>query len=278
MVLASIQVPAQNKAAPRTNPYSVCIAEMKSAPREAYDPCKQYLEQLPFDDERRVQYVKNWITKYEKVLPFVQFLQSLTADEKAAWFVYEPDLAIDLPQTSEVEGPHKIQIARSFGNSMEEAMLKKAEAVYPGPGKMIQDVFGSLGYWANEPPKEMRPIWGIRGNDNIELTSTVTARAVRYYYDLTLAARQNPHLPTGFTAVDANLKYEAGIKYFPEYSHNKDTFNSVYVADLTLEWGFVCGGLCGMGFTRNKVVVLDFQGNVIAMYLDAPANSTFWVS
>jgi hypothetical protein len=33
-----------------------------------------------------------------------------------------------------------------------------------------------------------------------------------------------------------------------------------------------------MGFTRNKLVVLDAKGNVLAMYLDAPVNSQFWVS
>lgn len=33
-----------------------------------------------------------------------------------------------------------------------------------------------------------------------------------------------------------------------------------------------------MGFTRNKLVVLDSQGNVVALYLDAPINSESWVS
>ena len=36
-----------------------------------------------------------------------------------------------------------------------------------------------------------------------------------------------------------------------------------------LAWAFVCGGLCGMGFARNKLVELDGEGNVIAMYRDA---------
>jgi len=33
-----------------------------------------------------------------------------------------------------------------------------------------------------------------------------------------------------------------------------------------------------MGFTRNKLVVLDGHGNVVAMYIDAPVNSESWVS
>jgi hypothetical protein len=119
----------------------------------------------------------------------------------------------------------------------------------------------------------MAPIWGMRGGDDIQSTHIVTARAVRYYYDFTLAVRQNPHVPSGCDAVNTNLKYPASIKHFEHYSHNRDSFENVYVADLTLEWGFVCGGLCGMGFTRNKVVVPDGNGVVVALYLDVPVNS-----
>lgn len=275
-VLVSVQVPEQDKATPKNDPYSVCIAKIRSAPQDAYDPCRQYIEQSSSDDPKRIQWVKNWVIQYEKKRPYAQFLQNLTTDQKAAWIVYEPDIAIELPQTSEDEGQYKIQIARSFADRREEAMLRKAEAVYPGPDKMVHDLFRS--YWANESPREMAPLWGVLGNDNIESTTTVTARAVRYYYDLSLAERKNPTLPTGFTAMSSSLKYEAAIKYFNQYSHGEETFNRVYVADLTLEWAFVCGGLCGMGFTRNKVVVLDSEGDVTAMFLDAPVNSVSWVS
>lgn len=275
-VLVSLPVRGQDKPTPGNDAYSVCIAQIRKAPQDAYSPCRQYLEQSSSDDAKRIQWVKNWVTQYEKKRPYAQYLLNLTSDQKAAWMVYEPDMEIQLPQASEQEGPYKIQIARSFADRMEEAMLRKAEAVYPGPGKMVEDLFSS--YWANEPTKEMGPLWGIPGNDNLMATRTVTARAVRYYYDLSLAEKRNPTLPTGFTAMGSSLKYEAAIKYVDQYSHDKDVFNGVYVADLTLEWGFVCGGLCGMGFTRNKVVVLDSHGDVLAVYLDAHANSIDWVS
>lgn len=217
----------------------------------------------------------------------MQFLQGLTTDQKAAWLVYEPDMTIQLPQTSEKKGPYKIEISRSFGGSKEEGMLREAEAVYSSPSKMVEDVFRFLDDRepdgkGNERTREMAPLWGMRGNDEIESTQIVTARAVRYYYDLTLAVRHNPHLPSGFDAVNTDLKYTAAIKHFDHYSHNhnhkEDRFENVYVADLTPKWGFGCGVLCGMGFTRNKLVVLGDKGEVIAMYLDAPENSNSWVS
>jgi hypothetical protein len=271
---------AQDDAATENDPYRHCVAEIKNAPLEAYNPCKQYLEQTPTSDDNtpQVKYVKTWIAGYEKVLPYLQFLQGLTTDKNAPWFVYEPDMAIQLPETSDTEGPYKIQISRSFRGLNEEEMLRKAEAVYSSPSKMVADVFRSLGYWADKPSEEMAPIWGVPGNDNIESTDVVTARAVRYYYDLWLAAKANPQWRTGYNPVAIGLKYDGAIKHFDRYSHNGNTFENVYVGDLTLEWSFACGSLCGMGFTRNKLVVLDSNGNVIAMYLDAPGNSESLVS
>jgi hypothetical protein len=278
-VIAPVGSSLQDQAVSGNDRYDICVAKIESAlPQEAYNSCTEYLEQSRSDHTEHVQRVETWVMLYKEIRPYMQFLQSLTLDEKARWLLYEPDMAVKLPQTSETEGPYTIQIARSFANLTEEALLRKAEAVYPGPNEMIRDALQSSGGRVDELLREMAPIWGEPGNDNIELTKVVTARAVRYYYDLTLAARKEPRLPTGFTALRTALKYKAAIKYLDRYSHGKDAFDSVYVADLTLEWGFTCGGLCGMGFTRNKLVVLDGHGNVVAMYLDAPINSESWVS
>lgn len=278
-VIAPVGSSLQDQAVSGNDRYDVCVAKIESAPpQDAYNSCIEYLEQSPSDHTDHVQRVKTWVMLYKEIRPYMKFLQSLTLDERALWLLYEPDMAVQLPQTSETEGPYTIQITRSFANLTEEALLRKAEAVYSGPDEMIRDALRSSGGRVDELLREMAPIWGEPGNDNIELTNVVTARAVRYYYDLTLAARKESRLPTGFTALRTALKYEAGIKYLDRYSHGKDAFDSVYVADLTLEWGFHCGGLCGMGFTRNKLVVLDSHGNVVAMYLDAPINSESWVS
>jgi len=277
-VAAVVPLQAQDDPATKSDAYELCIAEIKDAPMKAYSSCKQYLEQTPHDDAAHREHVSTWIARYEKVLPYIQFLQGLSPDTNAPWFVYRPDMGVRLPETSDTVGPYKIQISRSFNGSNEEEMLRRAEAVYSSPANMIADVFTSLGYFADKTPEDMAPIWGIPGNDNIQSTNVVTARAVRYYYDLSLAVRANPHLPTGFDALATALKYNGVIRRFDRYTHKEDTFENVYVADLTLEWGFNCGGLCGMGFTRNKLVVLDANGSVIAIYLDAPVNSQSWMS
>lgn len=207
-------------------------------------------------------------------------VQALNHAGQAGWLVYRPDMEINLPETSEMNGPFKIHIARSFADPKEDALLRKAEAVYLRGGVHSQPMIrgNSSSPLCSQDHTATVPRWGECGNADIEMTDIVTASAVRYYYDLTLLARKDPHLPSGFTALESSMKYDAGIKFFVDYSHGKDTWHRVYVADLTLKWSFMCGGLCGVGFTRNKIVVLDAKGNVLAMYLDAPANRESWVS
>jgi len=284
LVFAFIPALSQDDANTGSDPslYARCIRTIAKSPQDAHTPCKQYLEEFSSVDGERTEHVKKWLANYEKALPYIRFLQGLTPDQNVAWYVYEPDMDIDLPQTSEKDGRNTIEISRSFGNSREEMMLRKAEAVYSSPGKMVEDVLRYLFQWEQQP-KEMAPVWGIPANDNIQRAKVVTARAVRYYYDLTQTARRDPHLPSGVYGAFTGLQYHAVIKHFDTFAHykdksdNKDIFENVYVAELHLSWSFGCGPLCGMGFTSNKLVVLDGQGNVIALYLDSPLNS-YWVS
>lgn len=259
--------------------YLACVAKINDSPWEAYDVCKRYLA----EQSAHSSYVVAWVADYERALPYIQFLQKLAPDENAPWFVYEPDLQIDLPETIDTPGPgpFSITIARSFNSSREEMMLRRAEAVYQSPSLMIKRVYRSLRSFAGISPAKMEPLWGgeptVTGEptDGEQATDVVTARSVRYYYDLSLVEQNDPHIYPS-TAISSDMNYRAAIQSFSDYEHNGQTFKNVYVANMTLRWEFVCGGLCGVEFTRNKVVVLDDQGNVVAMFLDAPVNR--WIS
>ena len=90
-----ISVAAQDNAQPKDDSYKQCITDIRKTPQNAYEPCKEYLEKYPPDNPKRIERIKDWTTKYEKVLPYIQYLQGLTTDNsKAAWFVYEPDMNI----------------------------------------------------------------------------------------------------------------------------------------------------------------------------------------
>ena len=104
--------------------------------------------------------------------------------------------------------------------------------------------------------------------------------AVIYYQKLSEQLKQNNNKikENSFAFHSTELKYLSSIKKLEKYERGGKVFKNIYVADMTLTWSQICGGLCGFGFTRNKVVVLDEKGNVLEMFLDSPENNRSWVS
>lgn len=275
--LVFAQSPPQNQQQQK-DAYAACSDQMFHDPEHAVGTCKAYLAASPKGNPDCIKKVQDWLAYYDRVQPYVQFLKGLTVDSSGKWLVYGPDTTIDLPQTSQMQGPFQMQITRSFAGAKEELFLRQAEATYPEMRKMIREMLRGPGLCEEELGAEKAPLWGGCNNDNIEAASVVTARAVRYFYDLTMTERKDPNLTSGFTALHSSMEYNAGIKLMARYTHGKDSFANVYVADMTLKWGFGCGGQCGVGWTRNKVVVLDASCNVLALYLDAPVNNETVVS
>lgn len=270
---------SQDNLQARRDAYALCEANMRKDPKLAYRLCKEYLEKYPGDDYERLQVADKWVTAYERVLAYTKALQSLSSSSPSRdWLIFEPDLNITLPQVSEKEGNYKIEIARSFNNTFEAGMLAKAEAVYGNQDQFIRMILRDPVSWAEELPEQVAPLWGARGNDNVQVTEVITASAVRYYYDLSISSREHRRFRSVFPMIRTGLKYTASIKHYDEYEHSEKRFDDVYVADLNLEWSSICGGLCGIGFTRNKLVILDNKGEVLALFLDAKENRGMWVS
>jgi hypothetical protein len=183
-------------------------------------------------------------------------------EKKSSWIISERDLKVELPETSEKEDNHKIEISRRFKGAFEEELLKKAEAAYPSNDEKSIDASGL----------------SERSIDNIRVAKIITASAVRYYYDLSKELRRNVNYIKGYPFERTTLKYEAEIKFQPEYTHGKEKFSNVYVAKMSLFWEAYCGLLCGGGFSRKKEVVFDANGDIVALFLDAPENMHIWES
>lgn len=108
----------------------------------------------------------------------------------------------------------------------------------------------------------------------------MTTGAVLYYYNISQACRNNDGKlkENSFTFLSSSLKYEASIRKMDVYERAGRNFSNVYVANMTLTWAQVCGGLCGYGFTRNKIVVMSPSGEILEMFLDDPVNNSSWIS
>jgi hypothetical protein len=271
---------AQANVQERRDLYRRCTLPMRTDPQTAYEVCKEYLKKYSDDEQRLVKFVSDWTTAYEQVLPYLTYLRSIsTPNPASSWFIYEPDLSIEIPQVTQRERSNPVEIVRRFKDEREEGMLRRAEAVYPGVDSMVAKVAGGPAFFAQFAPLGNEPLWWDSAHSSIRETYAVTSRAVRYYYDLSQELRTDPQrVIPGWGKWQTSLKYLATINYHNQYERGEKKFRDVYVADLNLEWSQVCGGLCGAGYKRNKVVVLDQSGNVLAMFLDAPENRGGWVS
>jgi hypothetical protein len=280
-LLDSGLVLAQGEANSPPDSYTRCANTMNSNPQAAYKSCKEYLDAYPRDDNERLRLVANWVNAYERGLNYAKSLQSFLNTMKGKswfWFIYEPELKIELPNVVEKMGNYKIEIVRTFSNAQEEELLRKAEAVYGPQYRFLDVIQWNPALWAADLPDQVVPLWGSRGNDNVQITEVITASAILYYYELSLAMRNQRPFRNVFKMIGTGLKYHGEIKHFDEYKHAGKEFRNVYVADLNLEWSSICGGLCGVGFKRNKLVVLDAKGAVLELFLDAPENHSMWVS
>ena len=257
--------------------YSRCVSIQRDRAAR-YKLCTEYLEKYANDDYQHRQAAQKFVRVYERAISYAKALQAYALSQTGPWFIYDPDLKIELPNIKETAGEYKIQIERHFNNSAEEAMIRKAEAVYGGQSRYIDSMRSMPESWGDSLPDEIVPLWGMVGNDNVMMTDVITTSGIKYYFDLSISAREHQPFRNVFQMVSTSLKYTAAIKHYDEWEHANSKHHDIYVADLNLEWSSICGGLCGVGFTRNKLVVFDKNGKVIEMYLDAPVNQGFWVS
>lgn len=191
------------------------------------------------------------------------------ADEVAKpasdYFISEPDLALNIKILRQ---PYTIEINRNSADAQAEALLKKAEALYPKREKVLAIMSQ---YERATPPVSgaKEPLWWSDSANGVRIPYAITAGAVVYYQNLIQEFMQGDFKGSRNTKMyRASLKYTANIKKYKDWTYQKQTFKDVYVADLVLTWRQSCGGRCAMGFETKRQVVLDKAGNVRAVFGD----------
>ena len=262
--------------------YFDCINNIETKPRVAYIKCSDYLKRYPNDDQRLVEFARMFTTAFEKIDAYLRSVPASDFIDGAKWSIYKPDLQKVIPWAADAKDKHKIEINRTYATPDEDRLLARAEAVY-GPRRGFEDnLFKQWRFYsqgAAELPNSV-PAWWSGRFDTVLSTQTVTTSAVLYYYELSLQLRANDDRvkPDSFQFSSTELKYTASIEPVATYTRSGKTFKNVYIAEMILTWGQVCGLLCGYGFTRNKVVALSANGEILDVFLDDPVNSSSWVS
>jgi hypothetical protein len=262
--------------------YNLCIDHIEKDPHQAYEYCSDYLNKYP-NDKTLTDFPGKFVTAYKKISRYVNSVPMTDfAEVTPKWAVYSPGLLATIPSENSQVANYPILIKREYGSPDEEKLLAKAESLYKNPEPVASQLLKEWRYNAQESVvlPDGEPKWWTGPVDTVLGTDLVTTGAVLYYYNISQAFRNNQGKlkENSFTFFSSSLKYEASIRKMDLYERAGRSFSNVYVANMTLTWAQVCGGLCGYGFTRNKIVVMSPSGEILEMFLDDPVNNSSWIS
>jgi len=158
-------------------------------------------------------------------------------------------------------------------------IINLAESLYL-PSKVVmgeknQFSADSLNASANE-----EDIWWRDNFDGIKIPYCLTKSAVNYYSELIEAFRKNDQEKLGVKSQNfAEFSYVAEIRQKLVYERNGYVFkdkDKLFIVTMTMEWESRCGDLCGLKFTKERIVIIDSSGKVLAVFGDGPVET--WVS
>lgn len=181
----------------------------------------------------------------------------------------EPELDVQ----PEIERSSSKSIVREADNAFEASLIALAEAAYPpresvvaAAGPWLQDRIPQTGYWY------------YSSFDGVYIPYALTGDAVDYYSGLIDALEAGERLQF---LTKAELTYRAVVTFEEAYTFEgedpmtheplpAESFQRVYVVNLSLEWYQHCGSLCAMWIDHERIAVFDEGGELLRVFLDGP--------
>lgn len=263
--------------------YARCVENIEKDPHKAFEYCSDYLSKYPNHDKQTFGHLGKFVAAYKKVAQYMKSVPSSDfAEITPRWAVYTPGLSATIPLENSQAGNYRVSIKRAYGSVDEEKLLAKAESVYKNPEGVDLELLKEWHYLGDEKVllPDGEPKWWVGSSDRVLSTALVTTQAVLYYQNVSQTFRKNSGKlrENSYPFLSSELEYEASIKKMDAYERSGKSFKNVFVANMTLTWGQVCGTLCGTGFTRNKIVVMSANGDILEMFLDDPVNRASWIA
>jgi hypothetical protein len=171
----------------------------------------------------------------------------------------------------EDERSYTQSILRQADGALEASLLARAEAVYPPRDSVLAVA------WDPAQVPEMG-YWYLGDFDGVRIPYAVTGDAVAYYSELIDAWKASEQPPF---FLQASLEYRAAVSFHEAYTFEEtdprtgeplpsESFERVYVAEMSLEWYQYCGDLCAMWIDHERIVVFDEAGELLRVFLDGP--------
>lgn len=207
-----------------------------------------------------------------------QFGEEIDKFKKVGWKLSSTDFNLSVKFLSIKKGPHKIEISRKAANPVEQSLLKTAEALFPEETTAENSETNNQPDYEREvfsPTMEEKPFWSTGSFDGVKIAEVISPRTIAYYQDVTNAYLKKQKPPSG-GMLETSLSYSADIQYFERYEIAGEKFAQVHVVVMKLSWSQLCGRLCAMGFSRQKIVVFDEKNEPAAMFVNL--YDGMWVS
>jgi len=167
------------------------------------------------------------------------------------------------------DGDFTYSVRREFSDSTTGRLLSIAESCYPERDLLVE--IAATRYLEMGSDTTKASLWWCDGEGVRRVAWAVTAGALEHYLGMTERFRNHDYLvPGGEGLYFTDLAYHAKITAMPEFVMKEREYNEVYVAYLLLGWSYD-DGVSIDSFEAHRIVVLDPQGNVLAVDGDGRA-------
>jgi len=160
-------------------------------------------------------------------------------------------------------GRHVISIRRDAADEIQKKMITAAEVAVPDK-RALQMALGDTPVAGDENQ------WWYQEQLGIRIPFAITGAAVEYYSKLIDGYQKQAF--KRYMEPSSKLDYHAGVAFHQAFEIEGKTFKDVHVVvmKLTFSENFAATTTEGMEFKKQRTVVLDAKGTVLAVSGDGP--------
>lgn len=176
-------------------------------------------------------------------------------------------LLFPVADASYSDGRYGVEIVRDYENHQQAKLISLAERTQPSHDAVAAKTASEGG--SSPATAAGENLWWYTTFDGIRIPYAVTSDALSYYTAVIDSFMAGDFSATnGLTMKKAFLKYEAHVQEQAEYPLGGDTLTGVSVVHMTLSWSQYCGPECAMAFFKERTVIFDQHGDIIAVLDD----------
>ena len=170
-------------------------------------------------------------------------------------------------------GQHVVSIQRTVRTDNDLRMIRIAESAYPPRSDVVRTAEADSPRSRSLPDDEK--LWWYDEGDGVRIPFAITAEAVEWYRKLVESYRTKVWPKTDLGPF-SSFNYLASASFKKVYTRDGRSFGSVYVVEMNLSFGVTWGSTAAVGFHKDRTVVLDRSGKVLAIFGDG--KTSVWVS